>query len=82
MITLIILLLLLILFFWLRGFVRDLKDSVGANNFSHKKTPQKAPSRKSTEKVDLATIDKRKFGKDQGEYVSFTEEKKSSEESN
>lgn len=44
------------------------------------KAPKQSPQRSSGEKVDITQIDMRKFDKDQGEYVDFTEEKNSTSE--
>lgn len=48
--------------------------------FGGEQSQQKHPKRHSSNaKIDLTTIDKRKFDKGEGEYVSFEEEQKQDE---
>ncbi|MFC2358664.1 hypothetical protein [Porphyromonas endodontalis] len=42
---------------------------------SQKRRGERESRRSPGEKVDITTVDKRKFDKGQGEYVDFTEEK-------
>ena len=48
----------------------------GMYNASQEREPHRSPG----EKVDITTVDKRKFDKGQGEYVDFTEEKNTNPE--
>ena len=47
---------------------------------SQKRRGEREPHRSPGEKVDITTVDKRKFDKGQGEYVDFTEEKNTNPE--
>ena len=47
---------------------------------SQKRRRERESHRSPGEKVDITTVDKRKFDKGQGEYVDFTEEKNTNPE--